>query len=586
MRRIIALVLIVLLLWGCAPQEALPSYITVSLSLPTGCYVDENRQQILSGDDVFFELTLAPGYRVSGLDYDGTYSIEYGDNRVYVLLENVLYPTMATVKVTSQFCTINYEPNGAVDTAYHVSYDREQHLRPNTEIGNRFEREGYTQLGWNTEADGSGTAVGLGSRVSVPENTLTLYAQWIKWSDASLFDYEVSEEGVRITGYHGTEETIVIPAAIGGMDVITVGSGTFWNNTANHVILPNSLVTLEAGAFEGCQLQELTMFDNLENFSDDSFRNCVDLTTIHINAAEPPYGYDYRRESCLADKVDILIEAQGNRKIVFYGGCSMWYNLNGELAQNMIGEELQVINLGLNGVINSTAQMQILSHFMEEGDVFFHTPEISSEAQLLIRTAMINHDRKLWSGMEYNYDLVSLIDLRTVEDFFDIYYYWLSTKKSATSYTQRYVDYLGNDYVDQYGCASFYRDYNDDVLEDKVSLNPSYMDPDALARMESHYQVLQDRGVTIYVSYACVNVDALPEGEIENAELMDQLFRESFSNIEGVTVLGTLQDHLFHNTDFYDTNYHLLTSTSLLTTYNWMEDLVPQLVADGIISEK
>ncbi|MCF0140536.1 MAG: InlB B-repeat-containing protein, partial [Mogibacterium sp.] len=41
-----------------------------------------------------------------------------------------------------------------------------------------FENPGYTFVGWNTKADGSGTAYPYGSRVKVPEGGISLYAQW------------------------------------------------------------------------------------------------------------------------------------------------------------------------------------------------------------------------------------------------------------------------------------------------------------------------------------------------------------------------------------------------------------------------
>lgn len=586
MRRVIFLLLAVLFLWGCTPQEPASAYITVSLALPEGCQVTENRVEIPSGGDAVFELTLDEGYELSSVDYDGEYSTEYLQGKYYIRLHSVRYPTMASVELTDQFCTIIYDPNGAAGEAYSVVYDRSLHLRPNTSIGtDRLSREGYTLTGWNTEPDGSGTAVSLGSRVSVPGKELTLYAQWSKWSDESLFTWEVTEDGIRLTGYHGTEDVVTVPATLDGLPVTVVGSGTFLRTTATHVILPATIKILQINAFERCALQELTFFDNIEAFGDVSFELCEDFSTVHINAVEAPYGYNYRRESCFADKMDILIEAQGQRKIVFYGGCSMWYNLDGQMTQEALGDSIQVINMGLNGIVNSSAQMQIISYYMEDGDIFFHTPEISSEAQLMLRTEMINHDRKLWCGMEYNYDLVSLLDIRTLPEFFDIFYYWLSKKEPNSSYTDVYLDYLGNDYVDEYGCASFYRDWNDDELEDRAALDPMYMDEEALGRLEAHYKVLQDRGVTIYVSYACINLDAVPEEQQGNTEMMDALFRESFSNMEGVTVLGSLLDHVYHNTDFYDTNYHLLTVNVQRTTAYWLEDLVPQLRADGFLPE-
>ena len=55
---------------------------------------------------------------------------------------------------------------------------------------------------------------------------------------------------------------------------------------------------------------------------------------------------------------------------MFYGGCSMWYNLNGQTVQYAVGKEYTVINMGLNGTIDSSVQMQIIGAYLEAGDIF------------------------------------------------------------------------------------------------------------------------------------------------------------------------------------------------------------------------
>ena len=584
MRRIWAILIIVLLLWGCEAKQPEPACITVSLALPEGCSVVENGLQIESGADAVFELVLEEGYELSSVDYDGAYTVEDQHGIVCLRLQEVRYATLAAVELTNYFCTIVYEPNGGAGETVSVVYDTEEHIRPNTSIGTDiFSREGYTLTGWNTEPDGSGVAVGLGSRVSVPNGALTLYAQWAKWSSEEDFLWILEEDGIKITGYTGTDDPVVVPGTLKGSEVTVIGIGAFDGCAASHIILPPTVKTLQMDAFTNCAMKELTFFDNIEAFGDVSFNSCPNFSTVHINAVEAPWGYDYRRESCLADKVDILIAAQGQQKLVFYGGCSMWYNLDGSLAQEAVGDEYRVINMGLNGVMNSSAQMQILSAFLEPGDVFFHTPEVSSDPQMMRREEMINHDRKLWCGMEYNYDLVSLLDIRTLPEFFDILYYWLSTKEQTSSYTDMYRDYLGNDYVDEYGCASFLRTTTKEELDDKVALDPDCFEPEAMTRLEDHYQVLMDRGVTVYVGYACVNLDAVTEAEQQAVETVDSLFRETFEAMEGVTVVGTMSDYLYHNSDFYDTNYHLLTAQARENTAVWMEDLTRQMILDGLL---
>src|SRR6202041_1297750 len=48
---------------------------------------------------------------------------------------------------------------------------------PKALSANGFSRSGYTFTGWNTQANGSGTAYGPGATITITANT-TLFAQW------------------------------------------------------------------------------------------------------------------------------------------------------------------------------------------------------------------------------------------------------------------------------------------------------------------------------------------------------------------------------------------------------------------------
>ena len=83
---------------------------------------------------------------------------------------------------------------GIYDTAYSISVD-----------GNTFLREHYTFIGWNTEADGTGTAYSAEDAIALTaeDNTRTLYAQWA----INSYDYTVvymvrvgDGEYIRFTG--------------------------------------------------------------------------------------------------------------------------------------------------------------------------------------------------------------------------------------------------------------------------------------------------------------------------------------------------------------------------------------------------
>lgn len=588
-RRLVCCLLFALLLFGCeatAPGDT----VTVGIQEGTGFFIPNNAQQVISGSDVEFELIFEKGYAFSSVDYQGEYEIEVRNGTDYLCLHDVRYPERLKLEVTSQYRTILYHANGgtAQSEARKETYDMTFHVRPNTSIGTDWlSRDGYTLVGWNTAPDGSGTAIGLGSRASVPETELLeLYAQWAKWSDAADFSYTL-EDGITITGYSGTDPVVVVPERIGGVDVTTIASGTFRGCRAEAVILPKSLVTVQTEAFSGCALRELTLFDNIEHIGSAAFLDCPELAALHINALEPPYGYDYRRESCLADKIDLLIEAQGQKKIVFYGGCSMWYNLDGARMQEGLGEQWRVINAGLNGAVNSAVQMQILMAYLESGDLFFHTPELSSGPQMLSEMGFGENDAKLWCGLEYNYDMVAQVDLREFPGLLDAFHQWLLMKQTGGGYDAHYEDGRGRPFFDpDFGGIPFPREVQEGQLLDDVFLDPDRIRQDSMERLEAYYRSMGDKGVRVYVSYACVNMDAVPQEQRENVELMDRLFREAIGGMQDAVLISRLSDYLYHNEDFFDTNYHLLSDAARRNTELWLRDLQAQMEADGLWEEE
>lgn len=58
--------------------------------------------------------------------------------------------------------------DGSEDLYFTIIYPKQIYPRVNTDIGTKkIEREGYILTGWNTEANGNGSHIGLGSRCNI-----------------------------------------------------------------------------------------------------------------------------------------------------------------------------------------------------------------------------------------------------------------------------------------------------------------------------------------------------------------------------------------------------------------------------------
>lgn len=582
-RFLLLLLAFALLLGGCSQAAPVDNRIQISLVAGDGYTVENNGQWVAPGEDAVFTLTMARGCSLDAVDYDGKYDHVLEDGKIVLTLKDVRYPARVRVFTTTRYSTVTYEPNGGWGETTTKTYSMSTHPRPNSETGQKlFERPGHTLVSWNTKADGTGTRIGLGSRFTA-EPGLILYAQWAKWTDAEDFRYTVTQFGnITINAYLGSDETVVVPEEIDGYDVTAIAARAFEDSTVRHVVLPVNMDRVAPDAFKNTALETVTFFDNIQVISDDTFTGSDNLKTAYINAIEAPYGYNFRKESMYADKVDKLILAQGRKKMVFYAGCSVWYNLRGADTYSAFDGEYMILNLGLNGTINSAVQMQILEPYLEEGDILVHTLELTSQYQMMNSIRMGENDDKLWCGIENNYDLFALVDLRTVSGEFDSFVKYLEKKSSQTTYQNYYTDENGNQFVDEYGCVSFFRDSTRDSLADKVHLDPAGMTQEGMTRLKEYYDVYAGKGVKIYVSYACVNMDEVPEEERDNVELMDTIVRNSVAAMGNAVLISDLHDFLYEHNDFYDTNYHLLTKQTREITAIWIRDLKAQMEADGL----
>lgn len=99
---------------------------------------------------------------------------------------------------------IRYDPNGGDGDAFRKIGD--SGTTATTAEAGVFLRKGHTFAGWNTKADGTGTAYQAGADVSYPAEgqTLTLYAQWKRVPETTLPD----------TGGHANHAPLIIGGVV------------------------------------------------------------------------------------------------------------------------------------------------------------------------------------------------------------------------------------------------------------------------------------------------------------------------------------------------------------------------------------
>lgn len=580
-----------LFLTGCAAASApaelrsCPVVLEQSEAFSADCYA----LSVPEGSDAVFRLTPSDGYTLTGTDYAGA-ELARTATGYTLTLPQVRYAAAVAVTAVQSSTHLYYHPNGGQFLSGDTAQDWAEvpvtpsHLRWNTEPdGALFIRPGFTLTGWNTEADGNGRAVGLGSRTE-PESHL--YAQWAEWNAAEEFSFEVSGGGAVITGWNGSSTRLVIPAELDGLPVTGIASGAFAGAPCREVIFPDTLRSVEPEAFAGSAVERLTLFDSLLDITDYAFSGCDSLQTLHINAARAPV-YSGSYQSTWADKYDRLRSLEGEKKLVLFSGSSARFGYD-SAALEAAFPAYKAANMGVFAYTNALPLLDLVDDFLEEGDILLLSPEFDAAKRQFCTTNAL--DDAFFSLMEADYDLVSRLDLRNYSAVLSSLgsYLKISSGMTARSYALSPADFdEDGDPTDtpSYNAQGDYILYRPDATDDQpvyglgVEYTVDAFPQNYLDAANAAWTPLVRRGIHVYLTYSprnqlAVSADTTPESIAE----LDAHLRRGLA----VPVISPLAQSLLPGWYFYGTDNHLSTNGVALRTEQVVADLRAQMKKEGL----
>lgn len=580
--RILAPLLFVLLLLGCAPDPAIRTYdCRVVLEEGEGFTCNDHFQVVRRGADVTFYVEPLDGYEITGADHEGAVLSPGRESGVIITIPAVRYSTVVTLTVRKSDAVLYYHDNDGTARAPISVSVTPSHLRWNTAT-TLFTRDGYTLTDWNTRPDGSGIAVGLGSRID-PADGSDLYAQWSKWSDPDLFQWKATDNGIVITAWLGTENTVTVPARLDGRPVTAIAAGAFRNAACTTVILPDTLHILEENAFEGSSLSTLYLYDNIRLIGDPGTR----IRTLHLNAAEPPV-YSGTYYDTFQDKYDRLLQLKNEKKIVLFSGSSTRFGYDSEMLAEAF-PDYEVVNMGVFAYTGAMAQMELILPCMQPGDILIHMPEFdTADTQFCISTDL---DEPFFNMMESNYDALAALDLREFSNIFPALENYLTVRDGMT---KKGYHISASDF-DEDGLPVDTPSYN--LYGDYIVYRPNagsrlpvygmpvpytvaaFPEDPYITSVNRMYRKFLDAGVHVYFTYAPRNALALSEASTPEARAeLDLYFREKLC----VPVISDIEDSLWSGVYLYGTDNHLSTEGVAIHTARIIPLLRAQMEADGL----
>lgn len=590
---LIFLFLMVVGMTGCGQQNIEEDKLChIVLEDGEGYRVQDPVRTVEPGSDVSFLVNMEDSWQLLGTDYHGKTDITSENNtkEVKIVFHEVNYSESICIQAEKGKYEILYDANGGQSLSeksgrVSICY-RGTHQRINTSIGtDLFSRDGYTLLGWNTRADGTGQAVGLGSRVAWKKD-LVLYAQWVPWTAEKEFVYKKVSGFAVIIDYTGNEQQICVPPRLGGVPVRTICEQSFADTNCKTVILSPGIYEVEKWAFKNSQLEQLYMFDDLEKISDYAFQNCDELCTLHVNAIEAP-AYSGNYFDTFQDKYDRLLSLKDKKKIVLFSGSSTRFGYDSEMIDQAF-PDYEVVNMGVFAYSPALPQLEQILSCMKEGDILVDSPEFDAANRQFCYQREL--DYATFAMMESNYDAFAQLDLR---EYAQVFTAFSAYQKARVDLERKNYDICASEY-DEDGEAVEEPSYN--VYGDYIVYRPNSTDAKPIYGLPVNYTVnafpketyidsanaefqkFLDQGIKVYFTYSPRNKYALSK---ESTKEERKRLHEYFKNQLNVPVISDLEDSLYTGIYLYGTDNHLSTEGVQIRTRKVIRDLKNQFAKEA-----
>ncbi len=553
---------------GCAALET----ITLLQHDPAACAVG---QALLNGTDANV-LIPAESYAAYCMNY------------FWAMHAPRLRPLKQEEQAPQKASRLRYEGNGgALRGRAGDSLSREityAHRRENTLQGTAwFERKGYVLTGWNTQPDGGGLSVGLGSRIDPPWDGV-LYAQWLPCSPEKDFDWETDGKSAAITGYHGNSSICVLPESREGLPVRVIRRGAFQGKAFSLLVLSPSLRTIEENAFIGCGIETLMLYDSLKTVSDASFSACRGPETLRVNAAvSPVYSGSYF--DTFQDKYDALLSLRGKKKLILSSGSSGRYGYDSSLLKKAF-PDCEPVNMGVYAFTNALPQLRLILPLAEEGDILLFAPEFDAVPEQFCVSDRL--DNGFWAMMEGNYDAAAQLDMRSFSGVFDSLGEYLSirSRMPAKDYAVSPAQY---DDDGRFYAFSTYNQYGDFILPRPIgdsdgrlrhNIADYTVESFPLQTIQSLNAALSpflEKGVSVFFTYTPRNVNSLTEESTPEARgALHSWLKENLA----VPVISDIEDSLLPGRYFWLIDSHTGTEGAIKHTQRVIHDLEQALTAE------
>lgn len=440
------------------------------------------------------------------------------------------------------------------------------------ESNGTFVREGYVAVGYSTEPvkyedyESANDIPGFSNMGGVCEvgesGMLDLYVVWAKATPASEFVFSDGE----IKGYKGRADIIVIPEKINGVEVKKIGANAF-SAIMKKVVIPRTVTEISNNAFYYCNyLKEIVFFDSVTNVSDESFSRCAQISTIVLNSQRlPKYSGSAAGSFCIKYERMRTIKT---KKIIVVSGSSTLNGLDSpQFEKNFPG--YSVVNYGTNAAHPSLFYLEVISKYVNEGDIVVHAPEFLFSAPMGDNTIV----PKLFRGNEQCYDIFREVDMRNYKGFFTAYYKFLNGDPNDKSLTPA-LNLAGKPYqnpntgMNKYGDLANSRPGPKTTGNFKSTFSYNILNGTNLNKVN---KMITEKGAYLVMSFATFDKDYMNPSSTTQAEY--DRFTEYCQSKLDYPVISNVGTYIMEHKYFFDNQWHCSHEGASVRTENLTKDI-------------
>jgi len=438
----------------------------------------------------------------------------------------------------------------------------------------QFVRPGYHLIEYNTRADGKGQGYSLGSKILTytgieKKESEHLYCIWKKETDPALFDYTEKNGELTVTGYRGDEAELIIPAYIDGKPVVSLAQGAIREKQFTVLSLPKTMRSVQREALIDCPNFFRVYFpDLIETIPDDAFVECENFSDFYLNAVTMP-----RRGDTRSKKFETVATTQDLNRVIVVSGSSSIAGLDSKLIGAALDDKYFVANYGTSGASCGMFYLEMISHFVHEGDVIVHAPEYTESQMGRNMITWIN-----FRDTESYYNFFRYVDMRNYYGLFSAF--TESQRSRLATAERRYNTPLTG--MDIHGDrTNSYPGLNtpDFTSNLNIAYDPDEYPDEWLENLDLAHQMCMDAGAQVYFTFAPHNHNGLTE--FAKVEENKRAFTAKMDEYFDAPVIGYLGDYTLEGQYFWDTDWHPNDEGRRLHSTQMAKDIRAQMEKEG-----